>query len=80
VAEDNKLRTDDGTVIGTILYAVVKGDGTLSRKSMKDHGGFKIYDTAAKAKNNCRSDGDAVVRLIFNMREEPIFIRRKKLL
>ena len=43
---------EDGVCIGYVLYAIIKADGTPARKSRKDHGGLKIYDTLSKAKNN----------------------------
>lgn len=71
---------EDGVCIGYVLYAIIKADGTPARKSRKDHGGLKIYDTLSKAKNNCRADGDSVVRFTISLREQPLYIRKKKLL
>lgn len=60
------------------LFAVVKADGTIRRRTQKEHSGLYVYDTASKAKNNCRHDGDSVVELVVDLSREPLFIRNKR--
>lgn len=36
-----------------------------------------LYKTESAARNRAREDGDSVIRVTINLREEPLFIRRK---
>lgn len=36
-----------------------------------------LYATESAARNRARKDGDSVIRVTINLREEPLFIRRK---
>lgn len=36
-----------------------------------------LYKTEAAARNRARNDGDSVIRVTINLREEPLFIRRR---
>ena len=59
------------------VFVVVKADGQIRRRTRKGHAGLYVYDTKAKAQNNCRVDGDSVVVSEIDLTREPIFIRRK---
>lgn len=58
------------------MYVIVAGDGCI-RGTGKS--AATLYTTEAKARNRCRSDGDSVLPVTINLRQEPLFIRRKTL-
>ncbi len=59
------------------LFAIVKSDGTIRKTVRARHSSLMIYDSAAKAKNNARADGDSVVAIAVDLNVEPLFIRRR---
>jgi hypothetical protein len=59
-----------------VMYAIITKDGNL-KGSGKSAG--TLYKTAGAAQNHARTDGDSVIKVTLNLREEPIFIRRRAL-
>jgi hypothetical protein len=58
------------------MYAILTGDGRV-RGAGRSAG--TLYATESAARNRCRTDGDSVIAVTINLRQEPLFIRRKKL-
>jgi hypothetical protein len=59
-----------------VMYAVLNRDGQLYGAG-KSAG--TLFKNEGAARNKARNDGDSVIRVVLNLREEPIFIRKKTL-
>ncbi len=58
------------------MYVIITADGKV-RGSGKSAG--TMYKDKGMAQNRCRADGDSVIPVIINLRQEPVFIRKKTL-
>jgi hypothetical protein len=58
------------------MYAILTGDGRV-RGAGRSAG--TLYATEGAARNRCRADGDSVIKVTLNLRQEPLFIRKKTL-
>ena len=59
-----------------VMYCILSSDGRI-RGSGKSAG--TLYKTVGAAQNQARSDGDTVIRVVLDLRAEPVFIRKRKL-
>ncbi len=58
------------------LYAILTAGGAI-RGAGRSAG--TLYRTEGAARNKARSEGDSVIRVTINLRQEPVFIRGLKL-
>lgn len=58
------------------MYIIIAGDGCI-RGTGKS--AATLYSSEGAARNRCRSDGDSVLPVTINLRQEPLFIRKKVL-
>ncbi len=58
------------------MYCILTREGYI-RGAGKSAG--TLYKTVGGAQNQARSEGDSVIRVVLDLRAEPVFIRRRKL-
>jgi hypothetical protein len=58
------------------MYAILTRDGRV-RGAGKSAG--TLYKTIGGAQNQARTDGDTVIRVVLDLRAEPVFIRKRTL-
>lgn len=56
------------------MYVILTADGKV-RGTGKSAG--TLYADPSKAQNRCRTEGDSVIEVTINLRQEPVFIRRR---
>lgn len=59
-----------------VLYAVLHRDGRVYGAAKS---AATLFKTEGAARNKARNDGDSVIRVVLNLRAEPLFIRKRVL-
>lgn len=59
-----------------VMYAVLDREGRIYGAAKS---AATLFKTEGAARNKARNDGDTVIRVVLNLRAEPVFIRKKVL-